>query len=516
MTPNEKKTQRQTEIGEKWTRSGGRGTVIAVTGFGKTRVATNKILAMNKIYPDAKTIVITPRIKIRKDWDDDNGHINSLGLKNVECYVVNGFLNKYNSVDKAECTLLVLDEIHNYAAETFYDVFQSVDYRYILGLTATLERKDGRHNLLLKHAPVIAEVTMQEAEREGYISEYKVYNLGVELSEEDKEYEKEVNDMFNKNFKHFAQDFDLAMSCTGSLKPRAIYDKAEGFKGWRDPPAVRYARELGWVGNSAKRAKEIENQNKLKKRGTKQDIWGGNLEFQYHPKQVSEYAQKFMHYMRERQNFLHSAKGKFTAIEELVKSFPDKKIIVFCERQDFADKIGEKLGSISRVYHSNISSEVYVQKTLIARSIKVNKVTKYKLLSDNKTYTWKEIKTKYPTAKRVGKDKIKERTIIEYEEDIFRVLITVKALDEGFNIEGADMGIIASSTSVGRQDDQRRGRIIRYVPGKVGIIVNLYVDGTKDKYWLIERQKKVKRKVEWIKKIKEINDKIENDEMRIA
>ena len=41
--------------------------------------------------------------------------------------------------------------------------FYSVKYKYILGLTGTLERLDGRHKLLEKYCPVVDRVTVEEA-----------------------------------------------------------------------------------------------------------------------------------------------------------------------------------------------------------------------------------------------------------------------------------------------------------------------------------------------------------------
>jgi superfamily II DNA or RNA helicase len=64
------------------------------------------------------------------------------------------------------------------------------------------------------------------------------------------------------------------------------------------------------------------------------------------------------------------------------------------------------------------------------------------------------------------------------------VLSTAKALDEGFDIEGIELGIIASYTSSSRQNIQRTGRAIRYLRGKFAVVVNLYIKDTQEKTWL--------------------------------
>ena len=51
------------------------------------------------------------------------------------------------------------------------------------------------------------------------------------------------------------------------------------------------------------------------------------------------------------------------------------------------------------------------------------------------------------------------------------VLVTCRALDEGFNVPETELGIIAASTATLRQRIQRLGRIVRPAKGKVGAVV---------------------------------------------
>ena len=51
------------------------------------------------------------------------------------------------------------------------------------------------------------------------------------------------------------------------------------------------------------------------------------------------------------------------------------------------------------------------------------------------------------------------------------VLVTCRALDEGFNVPETEVGIIAASTATRRQRIQRLGRILRPANGKKGAIV---------------------------------------------
>jgi superfamily II DNA or RNA helicase len=74
-----------------------------------------------------------------------------------------------NTVIKLDwsCDLLILDEVHLCLAEQMIQVFQKVQYQFILCLTGTLERLDMRHLLIDRYAPVCDRITIEEAEENG-------------------------------------------------------------------------------------------------------------------------------------------------------------------------------------------------------------------------------------------------------------------------------------------------------------------------------------------------------------
>lgn len=113
---------------------------------------------------------------------------------------------------KFQCDLLVIDEIHTCGANQFFKVFEQVKYKIILGLTATLERLDGRHILLEKKAPVFDEITIEECLKNQWVSTYKKYKvlLDVDLTEYT-----QANTEFYNHFAFFNFDFDKAMKCLG-------------------------------------------------------------------------------------------------------------------------------------------------------------------------------------------------------------------------------------------------------------------------------------------------------------
>ena len=78
-------------------------------------------------------IVVVPTDVLKNQWTkllDERG----LGL-NCRVMIINTA-----SKTMEKCDLLILDEIHKFAANQFSQVFKTVKYKLILGLTATIER----------------------------------------------------------------------------------------------------------------------------------------------------------------------------------------------------------------------------------------------------------------------------------------------------------------------------------------------------------------------------------------
>jgi superfamily II DNA or RNA helicase len=67
-----------------------------------------------------------------------------------------------------------------------------------------------------------------------------------------------------------------------------------------------------------------------------------------------------------------------------------------------------------------------------------------------------------------SKLKLRQRAEIlsAYRQGEIDVLVTCRALDEGFNVPETEIGIIAASTATRRQRIQRLGRVLRPVKGK--------------------------------------------------
>lgn len=207
---DQSKLLRQLQIFQEFRRLKGKCYVEACTRFGKTMIAIIAIKRMTLKNSHATTNVIVPAEHLHNDWVKEDGHINTFNLKNVNVYIVNSYVL---SDIQWECDFLVLDEVHRYAnndSQYFSTTLRRTNYKYVLGLSATLDRE--KREFLANHGLNRAGiVTLQEAERKSWVAKHYMYNLELELtSKEDKEAYKLIQDIYDTTFEKFNRDWHLA------------------------------------------------------------------------------------------------------------------------------------------------------------------------------------------------------------------------------------------------------------------------------------------------------------------
>lgn len=293
---NSSRDLRQDELETIWINNHGNGYVEGCTGFGKTRIATNLILNMNKRHPLRTAYVIVPTQTLKDQWSKI---ISDLGIQNTIVEIINTALKIPRKVD-----FLILDEVHNYASDKRIEIFDVVKYKFLLGLTATLHRADGKHKRLLKYAKVIGRVTLEEASKEGYVAPFTVYNVPVFITDVERAEITALTKKFNSYFSWFGHDFKLAMGCLSDTTLRESYAK------------------------------------KLNTTAEK----------------VMIMALQFQRNMSERKKWLYNHSKKIRAAKNLIE-YLDEKVIAFGETNESADTLSLMLGKRSRPYHTALSSK---------------------------------------------------------------------------------------------------------------------------------------------------------------
>ena len=282
--------ERQEESLRAWLNNKGRGCVEGCTGYGKTRIGLNAIETVRKRYPELSVIVVVPTDVLRNQWLEQ---LDERGLGwNCKVEIIN---TASKTID--QCDLLILDEVHKFAADQFSHVFKTVKYKHVLGLTATIERLDGKHELIKKYCPVVDTVTIEVAKANGWVSEFTEYQ--VIISAEDIDNYREYNKEFVQHFEFFNFDFGLAMSMVGE-------------KGLTN--RLRYRDELCPNGSKEEKSKILK-------------------EIMYH-------SMGFTHALQNRKKFIYNHPQKIEVAREIIKHRADKKIITFSANTKMAEAIG--------------------------------------------------------------------------------------------------------------------------------------------------------------------------------
>jgi superfamily II DNA or RNA helicase len=200
---------------ESWRSHDRQGTVILPTGSGKTFLGLQAIADAG-----VSALVVTPTLDLMNQWHatltnafgeqltDDVGVLGG-GSHELGALTVTTYDSAYRYIDEYgdQFGLLVTDETHHLAAETYLQIPEMTIAPYRLGLTATYERADGRERLLEdRMGPVVYEEDVDDLAGE-FLSEYETIQMSVELTAAERtEYDEEYQTYRDYVDSH---DFDL-------------------------------------------------------------------------------------------------------------------------------------------------------------------------------------------------------------------------------------------------------------------------------------------------------------------
>lgn len=200
-----------------------------------------------KRNPDAFVLISVPTEVLKEQWLENLIHEDL--LLNCKVEIINTIITHKYDVD-----LLIIDEIHGTASDCFRQIFNAVTYKLILGLTATLERLDGKEEIIKQYCPVVDEVSLKEAAKNGWVSPVKEYLvlLDVDLTEY-----KEWNQKFIGFFSYMNYDFNLAMKLATNAIERNKYARQVGVKS-KEMAGIAY----GWMQALRKRKAFVQSHPK--------------------------------------------------------------------------------------------------------------------------------------------------------------------------------------------------------------------------------------------------------------
>jgi superfamily II DNA or RNA helicase len=296
---NKNKQLEQAKVVQKLQEKGFRGTWLACTGVGKTKlgcdIADIIISKAKKLKKFAKVLIIVPTENLRdNEWNNELIKWGYASLKShieIQCIqTVYKYLNRHYD-------LVIVDELHTTLSEQYSNFFRNNTYEHIVGLTATIE-DEYKANLLSDFAPVVHKTSVEDALRMELISPFTIYNLAVPFTEEEQKKYKAIN---------------------------FLYGRAESGLGGK--------------------FKSFETANRYR-----------DSKYAKTNPEMYKHAQMFWSQMGNRRRLLASASLKIPTTKAIVDKFPDRYTLLFSEAVQMAEDLQININSdkeICTIFHSD-------------------------------------------------------------------------------------------------------------------------------------------------------------------
>lgn len=368
------KDQEQKKALNAWKDADFVGTVIAGTGFGKSRVGVIACGAMLRKH-GGRGLVLVPTNQLQDQFEEEFkkwGYEDVLESVDILCYA------SAHKLRDQSYTVTIADEVHLGLSPIYREVFLQNDHQRLLCMTATEPEEEEYKDLLDDIAPTVYTITLDECVQKGLVAPYTIHCIPVPLTEEERNAYKSANNAF-----------------------------------------VHYKYHLGMYN-------AFEEAGRILKDPTASPVQKKN-------------ATLFYKAIRDRKEVVQKAHNKilYTALIASAKS--DKKILTFAGSNEFTNQMHKELND------SNCPA------------------------------------ARFHSA--LGK-KEKDKALKDFKSNDVRILCSTKALNQGFDVPDAQLGIICGLDSKALAMIQRVGRLLRLSPNKVGEVVILYVKDSQEEKWL--------------------------------
>ena len=372
---NKIRDQEQRKALNAWAAQGFVGSVIAGTGFGKSRVGV--LAVQHALKNGGEALILVPTVQLQDQFIEE---FDKWGVshENVEvmCY------QSAYKLKRKHYSIVVCDEIHLGLSPEYRKFFENNKFDRLLCMTATLPEDVEYKFLLDQLAPTAYKISLDKCVQLGIVSPYEITCVPVELTEEERATYKKINNKY-VYWKYQLGQFDAF--------------------------------------NEARRIMADRSATGVQKQA----------------------AAQFYRCIRARKQIVDFAENKIDKFQQIYASNTDRKILVFGGANEFTDRLCESIPD-GMAYHSK--------------------------------------KTK----------KQKDLALELFKNDTINVLFSTKALNQGFDVPNANMGIICGITSKSLSMIQRVGRLIRFQEDKIGKIYIVYVADSQEEKWLTKATKNLK------------------------
>ena len=237
---------------DRWERDK-RGALVLPTGSGKTYLGMGAIAAV-----DAPTFVVVPTLDLVDQWiaelqafDIEIGEYSGRE-KQLEPITVSTYDSAYNHAETLgnRFKLVIFDEVHHLPAEGYRHIAEFFAAPFRMGLTATYEREDEKHEALTELlGGKVYEIETEELTGE-YLAEYTVERITVDLTPAETErYEHNV-----EVFRNYLRSTNIRMRGPQDFQ-KVVMRSGNDPDAWRAVRARNEARQIAY--NSISKLEEL-------------------------------------------------------------------------------------------------------------------------------------------------------------------------------------------------------------------------------------------------------------------
>ncbi len=239
-----------------------RGCIVLPTGSGKTYIAIAAIADLS-----VPTLIVVPTLDLVDQWKSKLSIFGEEWIgefsgrkKELKPITVATYDSAYINIETLgnKFLFLVFDEVHHLPSESYVQIAEMSAAPFRMGLTATFEREDGRHEVLPEIVGgKVFELSPADLSGE-YLAEYKIKRIYVPLTEE----EKEKYERYAKVFKEYIdrrglvlkslEDFYRIIMATGYDK-----DAYKALRAWDEARKIAFNSK-----NKIKKLRELLEKHK--------------------------------------------------------------------------------------------------------------------------------------------------------------------------------------------------------------------------------------------------------------
>jgi superfamily II DNA or RNA helicase len=230
------KSDQQTKALNAWAKQNYIGSIVAGTGFGKSRCG---VLAAAVILnrDGGRGLVIVPTTQLQAQFEEEFkkwGHEDALDSIDIICY------QSAHKLRGEHYSVVICDEIHLGLSPVHRQFFEYNTYDKLLCMTATMPEEDEYREILINLAPICYMISLDSCVDLGLVAPYQIFCIPVDLTEEERANYKKANNLFVQ-MKYRLGQFDAFKTAQAILAKRIPGDAGAAAQFYR---AIRERKKI--------------------------------------------------------------------------------------------------------------------------------------------------------------------------------------------------------------------------------------------------------------------------------